>query len=108
MRDADFLFIVSEVAVGFAGFASIVAAIGRQNTRDVFVSRRISHLEHHQHRLNGFVPPAREGRIGPWGHDFRRTVSARERKLSFFSGSCDSSNPRAGGSNPARRAIDSA
>ena len=34
MQDADFLFIVSEVAVGFAGFASIVAAIGRQNTRD--------------------------------------------------------------------------
>lgn len=34
MRDADFLFIVAEVAVAFAGFASIVAAIGRQNTRD--------------------------------------------------------------------------
>ena len=34
VQDADFLFIVAEVAVGLAGFASIVAAIGQRNTRD--------------------------------------------------------------------------
>jgi hypothetical protein len=34
VQDADFLFIVAEVAVGLAGFASIVAAIGQRNTSD--------------------------------------------------------------------------
>ncbi len=34
VRDADFLFVVAEVAVAFAGFASIVAVLGQRTTRD--------------------------------------------------------------------------
>ncbi len=34
MNDSDFLFIVAEVAVAFAGFASIVAVLGQRATRD--------------------------------------------------------------------------
>ncbi len=34
MQDAEFLFIVAEVAVAFAGFASIVAVLGQRSTRD--------------------------------------------------------------------------
>jgi hypothetical protein len=34
MRDADFLFVTAEVAVAFAGFASIVGVLGRRTTRD--------------------------------------------------------------------------
>jgi hypothetical protein len=34
VRDADFLFVTAEVAVAFAGFASIVAVLGQRTTRD--------------------------------------------------------------------------
>ena len=34
VQDADFLFVVAEVAVAFAGFASIVAVLGQRTTRD--------------------------------------------------------------------------
>ena len=34
MQDAEFLFIIAEVAVAFAGFASIVAVLGQRSTRD--------------------------------------------------------------------------
>jgi hypothetical protein len=34
MQDAEFLFIVAEVAVAFAGFASVVAVLGQRSTRD--------------------------------------------------------------------------
>ena len=34
MRDAEFLFVIAEVAVAFAGFASIVAVLGQRTTRD--------------------------------------------------------------------------
>jgi len=34
VQDENFLFIVAEVAVGLAGFASIVAALGKRDTRD--------------------------------------------------------------------------
>jgi hypothetical protein len=34
VEDASFLFILAEIAVGFAGFASIVAVLGQRSTRD--------------------------------------------------------------------------
>jgi hypothetical protein len=34
VQDADFLFVVAEIAVAFAGFASIVAVLGQRSTHD--------------------------------------------------------------------------